>query len=312
MSDRHEKIMYTAEKRKGIRIWRQEQLREKIQEFNLLSDIFMRVALKEKDACQYVIRLLLDKPDLVVKEVRTQYRVSRLVSRDVILDILAEDSEGVLYNLEIQRAKSLDHARRTRLYGAMVDSEYLEKGKTYEEMPDVFILYISEKNLWETEKAVCPVSKYLCGKKNRPYDDGIHVIYINAEIDDGTEAARLMQYFKTADPEDMSHGALSRRVHALKREEGGWEEMCKVSEEIYGYGLEDGRNEGIELGRSEGIELGRSEGIELGRSEGMELGRSETRRNITNRLYQEGFQEEKIAEVVGETLEKVREWLRKE
>lgn len=72
--------------------------------------------------------------------------------------------------------------------------------------------------------------------------------------------------------------------------------MCKVSEEIYGYGLEDGRNEGIKLGRSEGIELGRSE----------------TRRNITNRLYQEGFQEEKIAEVVGETLEKVREWLRKE
>ena len=72
--------------------------------------------------------------------------------------------------------------------------------------------------------------------------------------------------------------------------------MCKVSEEIYGYGLEDGRNEGIKLGRSEG----------------MELGRSETRRNITNRLYQEGFQEEKIAEVVGETLEKVREWLRKE
>lgn len=93
---------------------------------------------------------------------------------------------------------------------------------------------------------------------------------------------------KTADPEDMSHGALSRRVHALKREEGGWEEMCKVSEEIYGYGLEDGRSEGIKLGRSE------------------------TRRNITNRLYQEGFQEEKIAEVVGETLEKVREWLRKE
>lgn len=72
--------------------------------------------------------------------------------------------------------------------------------------------------------------------------------------------------------------------------------MCKVSEEIYGYGLEDGRNEGIKLGRSEG----------------MELGRSETRRNITNRLYQEGFQEEKIAAVVGETLEKVREWLRKE
>ena len=80
---------------------------------------------------------------------RTQYRVSRLVSKDSILDILAEDSRGRIYNLEIQRKKDIDHARRTRLYGAMVDSEHLEKGKDYDQMPEVYVIYISETNLWK-------------------------------------------------------------------------------------------------------------------------------------------------------------------
>ena len=48
------------------------------------------------------------------------------------------------------------------------------------------------------------------------------VTYVNAEIDDGSETARLMSYFKTADPEDMSQGELSNRVHFLKYEEGGY------------------------------------------------------------------------------------------
>src|SRR5699024_12509469 len=66
--------------------------------------------------------------------------------------ILAEDSRGRIYNLEIQRKKDIDHARRTRLYGAMVDSEHLEKGKDYDQMPEVYVIYISETNLWKTEQ----------------------------------------------------------------------------------------------------------------------------------------------------------------
>ncbi len=42
---------------------------------------------------------------------------------------------------------------------------------------------------------------------------------MNAAVDDGSEIARMMQYFKTADPDDMSQGDLSSRVNFLKREE---------------------------------------------------------------------------------------------
>ena len=70
------------------------------------------------------------------------------------------------------------------------------------------------------------------------YDDGIHVTYVNAEVDDGTETARLMKYFKTTDPEDMSQGDLSSRVHFLKCEEGGYGIMCEMSEKWVAEGEE--------------------------------------------------------------------------
>ena len=51
-------------------------------------------------------------------------------------------------------ADRLGYARRTRFYGAMIDSEYLEKGKNYDEMPDVYLIYISETDLWKAGKTI--------------------------------------------------------------------------------------------------------------------------------------------------------------
>lgn len=48
-----------------------------------------------------------------------------------------------------------------------------------------------------------------------------------------------MDYFKTADPEDMSQGDLSASIHFLKCEEGGYPEMCEISEKIYNEGKKE-------------------------------------------------------------------------
>ena len=52
------------------------------------------------------------------------------------------------------------------------------------------------------------------------YDDGEYIFFVNAAVDDGSRIAKLMNYFKTADPDDDSEGELSKRVRYLKKEEG--------------------------------------------------------------------------------------------
>ena len=69
-------------------------------------------------------------------------------------------------------------------------------------------------------------------KTGNTYSDGIEIVYVNAEIDDGSEVSKLMRYFVTADPYDFSQGDLSKRVHFLKCEEEGQRIMCKVTDEL--------------------------------------------------------------------------------
>lgn len=240
--------MKAAESQRTSFISIKDQLVEKARSFNLLSNVFMSVALNDIPACQHVLRIITGIPDLVVKEVRSQHRISKITSHDAILDILAEDGHGRLINLEIQRKDTIDHARRTRFYAAMIDSECLEKGKDYDQMPDVHIIYISETDLWAAGKTVYKVEKKF-KETEVPYDDGVYVTYVNAEVNDDSEIAKLMDYFKTADPEDMSQGDLSARIHYLKCEEGGYQEMCEVSEEIYKEGIIEGKKEGIIEGK---------------------------------------------------------------
>ena len=221
-----------------------EELLAIARKLTLLSDVFMRVALKDELACQHVIRILTGNPKLKVISVRTQYRISKLVSHDAILDVLAEDEQGMLYNLEIQRAETVDHARRTRFYGAMIDSEALEKGKSYKELPEVHIIYISETDLWKAGKTCYPVKKSF-EDTDIPYEDGMHVLYVNTEVDDGTAVAKLMQFFKTADPADMNQGELSKKVKRMK--EGEDEAMYDAANEFIELGRKKGKQDGIEI-----------------------------------------------------------------
>ncbi len=143
------------------------------------------------------------------------------------------------------RDRRVARARRTRFYGAMVDSEFLQKGREYHEMPEVRIIYISETDIWRKGKTVYKVKKVFEGIDSL-YEDGMHVTYVNTAVNDGSEIAGLMEYFKTADPADMSQGDLSRRVHFLKCEEGGYRAMCEITDEIRREGIEEGIKEGVQ------------------------------------------------------------------
>lgn len=254
---------------------REDRIRES-QEFNLLSDVFLSVALDDAPACQHIIRILTGIEDLTVKEVRTQYVITKINSRTVRLDVLAEDSDGKLYQIEIQRQDTVDHPRRVRYYGALADSEFLAKGKEYYELPDRLQFYISETDIWKQGKTVYPVTKRL-GKDGPEYDDGEYIVYVNAEVDDGSRIAKLMKYFKKADPDDNSEGDLSKRVHFLKCEEGGMDIMCEVAERI--------------------------------EARGRQQGEKRKARVTAQNLYQMGMSPEKIAQAVGEDISMVRQWL---
>ena len=175
-------------------------------------------------------------------------------------------------------------------------------------MPDVYIIYISETDLWKAGKTVYPVQKSFAGTKI-PYEDGVHILYVNAAVDDGSDTAKLMKYFKTSDPADMSQGDLSKRVHFLKQEEGGYQIMCDISEKWFLEGKEDGREEGRIEGLKAGRQEGREEGLKAGRQEGKEEGFIQQAKKTAYNMANAGISVEKIASFVDFNIDTVKKWL---
>lgn len=265
----------------GGRIAGRERLLKDLEQLTLLSDVFMSVVLSDIRACQHVVRILTENPGIRLKSVRTQYVISKAVARGARLDVLAEEQAGTLYHLEIENTDAVDHPRRTRFYGALTDSELLRKGDGYGALPDRRIFYISRTDIWKKGYTVYEEEKRF-RQTGLLHKDGAHVAYVNAAVDDGSRIAKLMRYFRTADPFDDSEGELSKRVRFLKIEEGGREIMCEIMERIREEGKEEGRKSGF-------LESSRKTALNL------------------NRM---GMPEETIARAVEEDVTVVRQWLK--
>ena len=218
MADSDYKVLRTREERLAF-----------ARSMNMFSTPFMREVFKDEKATQYVLRMLTGKKDLKVQQNLTEYRISKLDTRDAVLDVIAVDDKGVFYHIELQLANSDDHIRRVRFYSAMVDSELLEKGTGYKDLPDTYIFYISMNDFLKLGEPIAKVESTI-GIKNKVYDDGKHIYYVNAGVDDDSAVAKLMNYFKVADPNDPSQGELSARVHVLKCEKEGEDPMCAITQ----------------------------------------------------------------------------------
>ena len=82
-----------------------QEMLQRIRGFRLLDDDFMTKCFEENiEATELVLRIVLNKPDIKVIKVQTQYSMKNMKGRSLRLDIYATDSENKKYNIEIQRA----------------------------------------------------------------------------------------------------------------------------------------------------------------------------------------------------------------
>lgn len=232
----------------GNRMDSYEERRNKVRRFQLTSDIFFCKVLEDKEACQEVVRILLGHPSLVVKDVKTQYSIRNIENRSVVLDVLAEDTDGRMVNIEMQVSEDEDHQRRARYYQASMDMSFLEKGCPYEELPELYLIFITEKDFLNQKTGICYIDRVV-RSRGTVTDNGVHEVYANLTY--GCEDERideLLRYMKKSDSDYQTEvfPNVVRKVRYLKEQKEGVEIMCRI--------LEEERNEGIMIGMEKGIQ----------------------------------------------------------
>ena len=89
------------------------------------------------------------------------------------------------------------------------------------------MIYLTKFDVFGKKKTVYHIDRTI-QETGDVVDNGFHEIYINAEIDDGSETAKLMQYIKHTEGENETFRKLSDRVHYLREE--GTHTMCDAVE----------------------------------------------------------------------------------
>ena len=130
-------------------------------------------------------------PDLKVIHVRTQVFVENLLNRSVRLDIVAVDSMGRRMNVEIQRSDSGAGRKRARYNSSMMDINLLEKGEDFDALPEVWVIFITEKDVMGQGKSLYQIERCILGT-GESFQDGSHILYVNGAYRGDTPIGKLM------------------------------------------------------------------------------------------------------------------------
>ena len=207
---------------------------ERLKLLRYMDDDFMIVCLADNfEGVELILRIVLGLEDIKIKSVRTQEPLKNLQGRSAILDVHAIDSTDKEFDVEIQRKDAGAGAKRARHNSSLLDAHILKSGDDTEDIPDSYVIFITENDVMKGNQPIYPVERYVTIGENKVlFNDGSHIIYVNGKYRGNDEIGKLMHDFSCTNPDDMNYEALAKKARYYKQDEKGVATMCKIMEDM--------------------------------------------------------------------------------
>ncbi len=206
----------------------QEDL-ERIRNFRLMDDDFMSKVFEDKTCAEFLLKIILNRNDLTVREVHIQHDIKNLQGRSVRLDILAVDEQNRAYNIEVQRSDRGAGAKRARYNSSLLDANLTQPGDIYDALNETYIIFITENDVLRYGLPIYHIDRMI-REVDEPFGDQAHILFVNSQIKDETALGKLMHDFSCTDPKDMKYPVLAERVKYFKEDTKGVTTMCRALE----------------------------------------------------------------------------------
>lgn len=207
---------------------------ERLKSLRYIDDDFMTVCLADNfEGVELILRIVLGREDIKIKSIRTQELMKNLQGRSAILDVHAIDSTGKEFNVEIQRKDAGAGAKRARHNSILLDAHILKSGDDTENIPDSYVIFITENDVMRGKQPIYPVERYVTIGENKVlFGDGSHILYVNGKYRGNDKIGKLMHDFSCTNPNNMNYEALAKKARYFKQDEKGVATMCKIMEDM--------------------------------------------------------------------------------
>ena len=219
-----------------------------------IDDTFMRMVFKD-DQCAELLMTIIFGDQFSLKRFETQEDYKQVGYRSVALDIVLYTHEGVIIGIEVEKSKENASPLRARYHASVLDCDQSYPGEKWSHFPEMYVVFICEEDVLKNGKMLDHIQRYR--EDGNVFKDKLHIIYLNASMQDDTPLGKLMHDMLCNDPDDMYYEVLRKRVSYFKRQEGGKKTMCEALEELVNEAKNEGRKEGENIGEKRGEERGR-------------------------------------------------------
>jgi len=170
-------------------------------QFNLCDFAFFLSVMKNPKAYQNVISIIMDEPDIEIKEVKVeQVILNKSGKRAIRLDAWAKSADERQFNMEMQNdTKGDDIRKRSRFYQGLLDTPILKSGKRtkYKMLPSTVIIFITQDDIFGKNLAKYTFTEQCEEVANLRLEDGTTKIFLNMSSKNGTpEIVSMLQYMK--------------------------------------------------------------------------------------------------------------------
>ena len=231
-----------------------------------INDALFRTMAKDNiPLVEHIIRVTLNRDDISIIRINTQDDIHLFSSsHSIILDCLGVDSNGVLYDIEVQTVDNDDLEKRARYISSMIDVKYaLEKNQAYGNLKQSIVIFLMEKDIFGLGKQLY---EFIRKEKeiNLPLKDGNNIIYVNAENKGREDLNNLMQSLISYDLSDMKDQVIRECTMYYKTTVDGEDKVCEAIREYAAKSYDEGKDDGIKIGKEDGIKIGKADGINEG------------------------------------------------
>ena len=214
-------------------IWQDTKTVEQIvDDMDLFDDDLMSMVFDANiEATELLLKIILKKNDIIVVSVvgQREFQSPIVGGRNIRLDILAKDSAGKHYNVEVQKKPEGAHIRRARFNSSMMDSRMLKEGQEFSELQDSYMVFITQTDIFGYGIPIYTINRHF-EEIDDLFDDGSHIIYVNGNYKGDDEVGKLLHDFGCKESKDMYYPELAKGVRHFKEEEGGRRIMCEAVE----------------------------------------------------------------------------------
>lgn len=228
------------------------------EDLTIQDDFMFKKVMQCKRICMRLISEIMQVEVRDITYMETEKTIEAYIEgRGIRLDVLVADDKGTHYNIEMQVRNTVGKStgkallpKRTRYYQGSIDTDMLQKGQNFDELPPLVLIFICAFDLFDQNRYLYEFKSRCTEDYELVLDNEVTVMFLNALGHRGNVSQlvkNFLQYVNDHVPKDDFTNEVEDEVVRLNHDKEVRREFMVLSTR-----LKDERMLGIEEGRVEG------------------------------------------------------------